>query len=141
MFQKLPAEVLDQIYLLVFAVETTEDGSIELNRATRPPCKDLTMAIAVSDYGGDGRLEVTGRVIGTSRDNDPDNFSQNADDDITIFGQIDNGNASESSLVSLPASGASLQPRSWDPKYIPCCERQPRRLRSGNASWSRGRCR
>jgi hypothetical protein len=43
MFQKLPAELLDQIYLLVFTVETSEYGSIELNRATRPPCKALTM--------------------------------------------------------------------------------------------------
>jgi hypothetical protein len=38
-------------------------------------------------------------------------FIQSADDDITIFGQIDNGNVSEGSLVSLPAFGASLQPR------------------------------
>jgi hypothetical protein len=44
MFQKLPAEVLDQIYALVFTVETSEDGSIELNVTTRPPYKDLTLA-------------------------------------------------------------------------------------------------
>jgi hypothetical protein len=43
MFQKLPAEVLDQIYALVFTVETSEDGSIELNATTQPPYKDLTL--------------------------------------------------------------------------------------------------
>ena len=53
--------------------------------------------------------EISGTV--SQVDNDSDNFIQSADDDITIFGQIDNGNVSEGSLVSLPAFGASLQPR------------------------------
>jgi hypothetical protein len=43
MFQKLPAELLDEIYAMVFTVETSEDGSIELNGATKPPSKALTM--------------------------------------------------------------------------------------------------
>jgi hypothetical protein len=53
--------------------------------------------------------EISGTV--SQVENDSDNFIQSADDDITIFGQIDNGNVSEGSLVSLPALGASLQPR------------------------------
>jgi hypothetical protein len=53
--------------------------------------------------------EISGTV--SQVDDDSDNFIQSADDDITIFGQIDNGNVSEGSLVSVPAFGASLQPR------------------------------
>jgi hypothetical protein len=44
-------------------------------------------------------------------DNTRSDAEISGDDDITIFGQIDNGIASESSLVSLPAFDASLQPR------------------------------
>jgi len=43
LFQKLPAELLDEIYAMVFTVETSEDGSIELNGATKPPSKAITM--------------------------------------------------------------------------------------------------
>jgi hypothetical protein len=65
--------------------------------------------IACSGASAITRSDV--EISGTGSQTDNVNFIQSADDDITIFGQIDNGNASEGSLVSLPAFGASLQPR------------------------------
>jgi hypothetical protein len=40
---RFPSELRNQIYALIFTIETSEDGSIELNGATRPPSKALTM--------------------------------------------------------------------------------------------------
>jgi hypothetical protein len=40
---RFPPELRNKIYALVFKIEPSEDGSIELNEATRPPSKALTM--------------------------------------------------------------------------------------------------
>jgi hypothetical protein len=40
---KLAAETRNQIYDLVYATETNEDGAVELNEATMSPCKDLIL--------------------------------------------------------------------------------------------------
>jgi hypothetical protein len=43
LFKKLPSELSDQIYLLVFTVDTNQDGTIELDQHTKPPWKSLLM--------------------------------------------------------------------------------------------------
>jgi hypothetical protein len=43
LFTRLPVELRDQIYTLVFAVETSENGSIKLDGTTKLPNKALTM--------------------------------------------------------------------------------------------------
>jgi hypothetical protein len=40
---KLAAETRNQIYDLVYATETNDDGAVELNGTTRSPCKDLIL--------------------------------------------------------------------------------------------------
>jgi hypothetical protein len=44
---KLAVELRNEIYSLVFAAETNEDGSIELDKSTAPPSKALTMTCQV----------------------------------------------------------------------------------------------
>jgi hypothetical protein len=43
LFTRLPAELRNHIYTFVFALETSDDGSIKLDGATKPPSKALFM--------------------------------------------------------------------------------------------------
>jgi hypothetical protein len=109
---------------------TTAAGDAETDSATSPASRlalsgsstanPLSSTTVVRSGASDTVTSPDAEISGTGSqvDNDSDNFHQSADDDVTIFGQIDNGNVSEGSLVSLPAFGASLQPRRWDPKYL-----------------------
>lgn len=47
---RLAAETRNQIYELVYASATNEDGSIELNEATAPPSKALTLTCRQINY-------------------------------------------------------------------------------------------